>query len=90
MAVRLEVDNTNVEHLPIRNLADIAGMARGFADDLDAGRWGNCDRVVCIVENEEGIAILGWGENTTAYELMGIFEAAKLRVFAEDLSGGEE
>lgn len=88
--IRLVSDNTNVEQLPVRNLADIAGMARGFADDVDAGRWGTVDRVVAIVENEAGIVILGWGENTTAYELMGIFEAAKLRVFAEDLSGSEE
>lgn len=88
--LRIVSDNTNVEHLPIRNLADIAGMARGFADDVDIDRWGKVDRVICLVENEKGIHILGWGENTTAYELMGMFEAAKLRVFAEDMTGDEE
>jgi hypothetical protein len=88
--MKLIVDNTNVEQLPIRNLADIAGMARGFGDDMDAGRWGTVDRVICLVENEDGIRILGWGNNTTAYELMGMFEAAKLKVFAEDFCGDEE
>lgn len=88
--IELAVDNTNVEQLPVRNLTDIAGMARGFAEDAEQGKWGQVDRVVCIVENESGLVILGWGENTTAYELMGIFEAAKLRVFAEDLTGDAE
>lgn len=84
MTLRIVSDNTNVENLPIRNLADIGGMSRGFADDIDEGKWGKVDRVICLVENENGISILGWGDNTSAYELMGMFEAAKLRVFAED------
>ena len=88
--MKLVVDNSNVEQLPIRNLADIAGMARGFADDIDQGRWGTVDRVIFLVENEDGIRILGWGNNTTAYELMGMFESAKLKVFAEDFCGDEE
>jgi hypothetical protein len=88
--MKLVIDNENVSHLPIRNLADIAGMARGFADDIDQGRWGTVDRVICLVENEDGIRILGWGENTSAYELMGMFEAAKLKVFAEDMIPGDE
>ena len=88
--MKLVIDNENVSHLPIRNLVDIAGMARGFGEDIDAGRWGTVDRVICLVENEEGIRILGWGNNTTAYELMGMFEAAKLKVFAEDFCGDDE
>ena len=28
----------NVESLPVNNLMDIAGMARKFADDVEAGR----------------------------------------------------
>ena len=86
MSIRLVSDNTNVEELPVGNLRDVAGMARRFGDAIDKGEWGQVDRVVCILENENGISLLGWGENTTAYELMGMFEAAKLRVFAEDLS----
>ena len=82
MTLRLVDDN--VTPLPVRNLNDIASMARGFADDLDSQAYGEVTRVICIAEHEAGLAILGWGENTSPYELMGLFEAAKLRVFADD------
>lgn len=84
MTIKLAVDN--VSQLPVANLKDIADMARRFADAIDAGEHGEVDRVVCLVQNEDGISIFGWGENTTAYELMGLFEAGKLRVFAEDFT----
>lgn len=84
--VKLVVDNENVSELPIRNLSDIANMARGFADDLEAGEHGDLERAVLIIQHEDGtLTTFGWGENTSPYELMGIFEAAKLRVFADDL-----
>lgn len=83
MTLKLVADNT-VE-LPVGNLMDIAGMARRFADQLDASEYGDVIRTVCIVETTQGLTLLGWGENTSAYELMGIFEAAKLRVFADDM-----
>lgn len=75
----------NVTELPRGNLRDVADMAHRFADRVDAGELGEVNRAVCIVENENGLVLLGWGEGTTAYELMGLFEAAKLRVFADDL-----
>jgi hypothetical protein len=83
MTLKLVSDNT-VE-LPVGNLMDIGGMARRFAEDMDAGEYGDVFRTVVIVQREDGaLHILGWGENTCAYELMGLFEAAKLRVFADD------
>lgn len=82
MTLKLVSDNT-VE-LPVGNLMDISGMARRFADGLDKGEFGDVIRTVCIIETECGLTLLGWGENTSAYELMGLFEAAKLRVFADD------
>ena len=79
------VHDSNVEELPIGNLMDIAGMARRFADDLDSGSHGEVFRTVVLIQREDNsLAIFGWGENTSAMELMGLFEAAKLRVFAED------
>ena len=85
--MRLVVDNENVSELPVRNLGDVANMARGFADDVDAGEWFDIHRAVCVVQCEDGtLTVLGWGENTTAFELMGIFEAAKLQVFADHVS----
>ena len=82
MTLKLVSDNT-VE-LPVGNLMDIAGMARRFADDLESGNYGDVLRSVLVVESDYGLTLLGWGENTSAYELMGLFEAAKLRVFADD------
>jgi hypothetical protein len=84
MSLKLISDNT-VE-LPVGNLMDIGGMARRFADDLDATEYGEVERTVVIVQRTDGsLSILGWGENSSAYELMGLFEAAKLRVFADDV-----
>ena len=83
MSIKLAVDN--VTQIPCSNLRDVSAMARKFADDIDAGEYGEVDRVICIAENETGISIFGWGIGTSAYELMGLFEAAKLRVFADDM-----
>lgn len=83
--MKLVVDN--IAELPIRNLGDIANMARGFADDVDAGDWHDIHRAVVVVQGEDGtLTLLGWGENTSSFELMGIFEAAKLQVFADHVS----
>jgi hypothetical protein len=39
---------------------------------------------VFVLVTEDGLSIHVKGENCSPYELMGIFESAKLRVFAED------
>jgi hypothetical protein len=85
----LKLVSDNVSELPVGNLMDIGGMARRFADDLEAGHYGDVLRTVTIVECDGGIILLGWGENTSSYELMGLFEAAKLRVFADDAIADE-
>jgi hypothetical protein len=83
--VKLVVDN--VTELPVGNLMDIAGMARRFANGVDDGDWLDIHRAVVVVQGEDGtLSILGWGENTSSFELMGIFEAAKLQVFADHVS----
>ena len=87
--IELAVDNSNVTQIPVGNLMDPADMARRFADNIDAGKWGQIGRVIVIVEHENSMVIMPWGENTGPYELMGMFEAAKLRVFADDLIDDE-
>lgn len=85
--MKLIIDNENVSEFPIRNLNDVPQMARGFADDIDAGEWHEIHRAVVIVQHEDGsLSLLGWGENTSPYELMGLFEAAKLQSFADHVS----
>lgn len=81
----LKLVSDNVTELPVGNLMDIGGMARRYADDIDRGEYGDVERAVVITQLSDGsLNIMGWGENTNAYELMGLFEAAKLRVFADD------
>jgi hypothetical protein len=87
--VTLKLVSDNVSELPVDNLMDIGDMARRFADDIDAGEYGEVVRTVTVIECDRGLVILGWSENTTSYELMGLFEAAKLRVFADDAIADE-
>jgi hypothetical protein len=87
--IRLAVDN--VAPLPIGNLRDIPGMIRRFADDLEGGKHGDLHRAVLIIQRDDNsMALFGWGENSTDLELMGLFEAAKLRVFADHSIEDEE
>jgi hypothetical protein len=82
--VKLVYDADKVVTLPKSQRCNIAEQARNFGLDVEGGDWGDVTRVVVLVENECGITPLGWGEQATAYEMMGMFEAAKLKVFAED------
>jgi hypothetical protein len=41
--------------------------------------------VVSLLVHSDGISIRAMGEDISAYELMGLFGAAKLRVFADDV-----
>jgi hypothetical protein len=83
MTLKLVSDST-VTELDVYNFQDIAACARRYADQIESNEQGVLSRCVVIAQTDEGIAISVWGENTSAYELMGLFEAAKLRVFADD------
>lgn len=78
--MKLIVDN-DVQQLPVRNLMDIPLMARGFADDLEAGDYGDVQRVIVVIDSSEGIRTLGWGDSTGTFEAIGILEAAKIVTF---------
>ena len=41
--------------------------------------------VVALMVHPDGISIRALGEDVSCYELMGLLEAAKLRVFADDV-----
>ena len=83
--IELAVDNTNVVHMPVANVGDLPQMLRLLADDLAASAHGDVISVVSIVVRPDGLSIFGFGDNCSAYEMMGMFEAAKLRVFADDM-----
>jgi hypothetical protein len=87
--VTLKLVSDNVEQLQVYNFQDLAACARRFADQLEAGEQGNPFRIILLSQSDDGLAISGWGESFSAYELMGLFEAAKLRVFADDAIADE-
>lgn len=84
MTLKLVHDASNVEELPIDNLMDLGGVARKLGQRLDEGAFGDVITVVTLICTADGLAIHSWGENPSGYELMGMFESAKLQVFAED------
>jgi hypothetical protein len=82
MTLKLVSDNT-VE-LPIINVADIPANLRLLADTIERGDAGEIRSCVFVLVTDGGLSIHVKGENCSSYELMGLFEAAKLRVFADD------
>ena len=75
----------NVAELPVYNFQDIAGCARRFADQVEAKEQGDVQRVIALIQTEDGIGIAVWGDITNSgYELAGMLEAAKLRAFDDD------
>lgn len=82
--MKLVIDNTNVETIPVGNLMDIAGMARRFADDVDSGKLGDVASVTLLIESSAGLARETWGEVPTGYELIGLLETAKMGVWADN------
>jgi hypothetical protein len=55
-----------------------------FAEDVEQGTHGDAIGVISLVVTDDGVKICWFGEDYSHYELMGLFEAAKLRVFADD------
>lgn len=81
---------SNVATLPIGNLMDMGGMARELGRRLDEGQFGKVMTVVTLVAGEDGLSIHSWGEAPNGYELMGIFETAKLQCFAADAGDDDQ
>lgn len=78
---RLAVDN--VTPLPVTNLMDLAANVRLLADTIENGKHETRSLIIVSV-GAGGLSIYVKGENCSPYELMGLFEAAKLQVFADD------
>ena len=82
--MKLVVDNSNIETIPVGNLQDIAGMARRFADQVDANDYGEVTRVMVIVETTDGLSANLWGENASGYEKIGLLATLQMMIFADD------
>lgn len=82
MTLKLVADNAEPG---TPDYGNIPAMLRQYANEIEAGRYGEVLSTLLVVERTDGLAILGCGSEPTPYEMMGLFEAAKLRVFADDL-----
>lgn len=69
------------------NPKDIRGMAIEFAAKLKSGDYGEVTRAVILFESDTGLGIISAGEDRGGYHMIGLFEAAKMSVFAD---GDEE
>jgi hypothetical protein len=81
--VKLIVDNSNIETIPIGNLQDIGDMARRFADQVEANDYGEVTRVMVIVETPDGLSANLWGENANGYEKIGMLASLQMMIFAD-------
>lgn len=79
--LKLVADNT-VE-LPIVNVSDVPANLRLLADTIERGDVADLRSCIFVMVTDCGLSIYVKGENCSPYELMGLFEAAKLRVFAD-------
>lgn len=82
--MKLVIDNTNVETIPVGNLQDIGGMARRFADGVEANDYGEVTRVMVIVETTDGLSASLWGENASSFEKIGMLATLQMMIFADD------
>ncbi len=62
-----------------------AEQARKFADALEAGEYGEVERIALVVEYDGGLTTEAWGARVNPYDLMGLFEGAKLFTFADSV-----
>lgn len=70
------VETDNIKELPRYNPRLIPSIARTFADKVEAGDFGEATRCVVIVETDEGLERLYWGEEVTHIEAVGILQMA--------------
>lgn len=84
MSLRLAADN--VVALPVANIGDIPAELHALAESIASGECEATSAIILTIR-PGGISIFVRGENCSPYELMGLFEAAKLSVFADDTYG---
>lgn len=85
MTIKIAVDDTNVEAFPALNLQDIAACARKFADCLEAGDFGEISMAMLVIETQDTLETLHWGETISIREAIGIFDIAKAHFVSKAL-----
>ena len=90
MTIKIAVDNTNVEAFPALNLQDIAACARKFADEVEKGSFGEVVSAMLVIDSDEGMDTLHWGEAMNIREAIGTFDIAKAHFIAKIIGGDDD
>jgi hypothetical protein len=72
--LRVVADNT-IE-LQVYNPKIIPSIARAFADKAEAGELGAITQAIVLVENEDGVTRLYWGEQPQHSEILAMLQIA--------------
>lgn len=75
----------SVVAFPGTNWRDYATLAKEFAEQIGAGKFGQVDRVAIIMDTDHGVHCLTWGEMAPPLYMMGMFQAASMMAFADGL-----
>ncbi len=59
------------------SMADIAGMARQFADDLEAGRYEGAKGAFIVLDCGDDVKKFGWGELGDTTRIIGLLARAQ-------------
>jgi hypothetical protein len=77
MTLRLVSDNEEPDN------TNLPAMLRQYAKEIESGEFGEVSMGILLLETGD---ILHLGEEVGAYEIMGLFEAAKLQAFADHIA----
>ena len=70
---------------PGTNWRNIPSCAREFADRLEAEEFGSVARALVVLETDQGVHTIAWGEDVTPILAMGLYHAAANMAYADAL-----
>jgi hypothetical protein len=86
-AMKLVVDNSNVEQFPGVNLGDVRLAMEAVAKRIEAGDFGDVRNGILVLETDNGIESFHWGALTQAIEAIGLLDMAKTAIALNHLAG---
>ena len=90
MTLRLVPDSADVIPLDIRNWRDVPGQARCFAEDVEAGEYGEVSKVIVVIDTPDGLHLVSWGDSMTQFEAVGMLDVAKFTNIASLLDNADD
>lgn len=81
--MKLVHDSDKIVKLDRPGLNNIAAMARKFADDIEAGEYGDALTAYVLLDTDDDLHTFCWGEGLSRYEAAGMLTLAQSLVFEE-------